>query len=92
MLDDALFRRFDDVVRYEQPSEDMARSLIQNHLAVFDIGKLAWQPLLAATHGLSHAEITRACGDAAKDAVLADRPSITTESLAAALAQRRHKE
>lgn len=92
MLDDALFRRFDDVVRYDLPSEMMAKSLIQNHLAAFDITELAWQSLLPATRGLSHAEITRACGDAAKDAVLAERPGITTENLAAALAQRRHKE
>ncbi len=92
MLDDALFRRFDDVVRYDLPSEAMARSLIQNHLAAFDITRLAWRSLLPATHGLSHAEIARACGDAAKDAVLAERSTITAETLAAALAQRRHKE
>jgi SpoVK/Ycf46/Vps4 family AAA+-type ATPase len=92
MLDDALFRRFDDVVRYDLPSEEMAKSLIRNHLAAFDITELVWQSLLPDTHGLSHAEITRACGDAAKDAVLAERSGITTENLAAALDQRLHKE
>jgi SpoVK/Ycf46/Vps4 family AAA+-type ATPase len=92
MLDDALFRRFDDVIRYDLPSQMMAKSLIQNHLAAFDIRGLAWELLLPATSGLSHAEITRACGDAAKDAVLAERSAVTTEVLEAALKQRRHKE
>jgi SpoVK/Ycf46/Vps4 family AAA+-type ATPase len=92
MLDDALFRRFDDVVRYDLPSEDMAKSLIQNRLAAFNITELVWPSVLPATHGLSHAEIERACGDAAKDAVLAERMSITTDNLATALALRRHKE
>ncbi|HOD83236.1 MAG: ATP-dependent zinc metalloprotease FtsH [Planctomycetes bacterium ADurb.Bin126] len=91
-LDDALFRRFDDVVRYGLPSEELAKSLIRNHLAAFDIAELAWESLLPATHGLSHAEITRACADAAKDAVLAELSTITTESLAASLAQRLHRE
>jgi SpoVK/Ycf46/Vps4 family AAA+-type ATPase len=92
MLDGALFRRFDDVIRYDLPSEDMAKSLVQNRLAAFDITALVWPSLLSATHGLSHAEITRACDDAAKDAVLAERAAITTENLAAALARRFRKE
>ena len=91
MLDDALFRRFDDVVRYDLPSEDMAKTLILNHLAAFDITKIEWPSLLPATQGLSHAEITRSCGDAAKNAVLADRTEISTEDIAAALAQRINK-
>jgi len=89
MLDEALLRRFDDVIQYDLPTEEMAKSLIQNHLEAFDVNKLKWPSLLPATHGLSHAEITRACGDAAKDAVLAEK-AITTETLSAALAQRKH--
>lgn len=92
MLDEALFRRFDDVIRYALPTTEMARLLIQNHLAAFDVSGLTWNALLPATHGLSHADITRACDDAAKDTVLADRSAITTENLTAALAQRSHKE
>lgn len=92
MLDDALFRRFDDVIRYDLPTSDMARCLIENHLAAFDTKDLAWESVLPATRGLSHGEITRACDDAAKDAVLADRSSVTTENLVAALAHRIRKE
>jgi SpoVK/Ycf46/Vps4 family AAA+-type ATPase len=92
MLDEALFRRFDDVVHYELPTQEMARLLIHNYLAAFDVKDLTWDSLLPATQGLSHAEITRACDDAAKDAVLADRSAITTEDLVAALARRAHKE
>jgi len=92
MLDEALFRRFDDVVRYDLPTTEMARLVIQNHLAAFDVRHLAWNILLPATRGLSHAEITRACDDAAKDTVLADRSAITTGDLTAALGRRLHEE
>ena len=92
MLDEALFRRFDDVIRYDLPTTEMARLVIQNHLAAFDVRQLAWNILLPATRGLSHAEITRGCNDAAKDTVLAGRSAITTGDLTAALARRLHKE
>jgi SpoVK/Ycf46/Vps4 family AAA+-type ATPase len=81
MLDEALFRRFDDVIRYELPDVKMARALIENRLSSFNISKVAWQRIARTARGLSHAEITRACDDAAKSAVLADSSVITTDIL-----------
>lgn len=89
MLDDALFRRFDDVVTYTLPNGAMIRELIENRLSSFEIGRLAWQYVTRAAGGLSHAEITRACDDAAKAAVLSDRHEITTELLSQVLQLRR---
>ena len=89
MLDQALFRRFDDVIRYSLPSPQMAKALIQNRLSSFDVRAIAWRPVLFETRGLSHGEITRACDDAAKAAVLADTREISTEPLTHALRVRR---
>lgn len=89
MLDKALFRRFDDVIRYSLPSATMAKALIQNRLASFDVRAVAWARVTADARGLSHAEITRACDDAAKDAVLAESKAISTGLLRAALRIRR---
>ena len=37
MLDKALFRRFDDVIRYEPPDPAMVKALIGNRLSSLDI-------------------------------------------------------
>jgi len=89
MLDEALFRRFDDVIRYSLPNATMAKALIQNRLASFDVSAVAWPRVTADARGLSHAEITRACDDAAKNAVLADSKAISTGLLKTALRIRR---
>ncbi|HEV3260124.1 MAG TPA: ATP-binding protein [Gemmataceae bacterium] len=88
MLDAALFRRFDDVIRYEMPSPELAKELVLNRLSVFGVQKLDWPEVLAAAEGLSYAEIARACDDAARRAILADRDQVTTESLVLALRER----
>lgn len=89
MLDEALFRRFDDVVEYTLPTDDQVKLLVENRLGGFGIGRLGWQSVFEAARGISHAEITRACQDAAKDAILENKKSITTKTLVAALRQRR---
>ena len=89
MLDEALFRRFDDVVHYSRPDAEQAEQLIRNHLQVF-LGKQSdWSGIRDAATGLSHAEIARACDDAAKDCILNDREKIDTRMLVTTLTERR---
>jgi SpoVK/Ycf46/Vps4 family AAA+-type ATPase len=88
MLDEALFRRFDDVVRYDLPDAKMVRQLVENRLSIFDTKGLKWASVLSAAKRLSHAEIARACEDAAKDAVLASSEQIGTDALVRALRER----
>jgi len=89
MLDEALFRRFDDVIMYEFPNAKMIESLIKNRLSSFDVAALKWKRVTTAAKGLSHADVTRACDDAAKEAVLAESRLVTTENLAKSLLSRR---
>ncbi|WP_146535726.1 AAA family ATPase [Rubripirellula reticaptiva] len=88
MLDDALFRRFDDVVRYSRPSKQEAESLIRNRLHAFLPSRVGWKKIQSAAEGLSHAEIARACDDAAKQCVIDDRAKVTTCHLAEFLNER----
>lgn len=88
MLDNALFRRFDDVMRYELPSRDLAKQLIENRLSVFNVGSLKWFEILPMSEGLSYAELSRACDDAARRSILSDLSEINTESLISALKER----
>jgi len=92
MLDKALFRRFDDVIHYELPSDSMRRALLENRLVLFDTRRVNWDKVLEASSGLSHADVVRACDDAVKDAILRDRRAISTRALESALKLRNRTE
>ena len=85
ILDDALFRRFDDFIRYQLPGEDERRTLVENRLSSFKLAKRDANQVALAADGLSHAELCRACDQAAKLAVLADRRNIETCELEQAI-------
>jgi SpoVK/Ycf46/Vps4 family AAA+-type ATPase len=89
MLDDALFRRFDDVLRYELPNAKMLKHLIQNRLSTYDLSQINWQSVLLAAKGLSHAETCRACDDAARHVVLSSNLQLNTKLLSQALRARK---
>ena len=88
-LDEALFRRFDDALRYGLPTTTMARRLIENRFSSFDIRRLGWKSIIQAAQGMTHSDIVKACEDAAKDAVLDERRQVRTGELKQALTQRR---
>lgn len=88
-LDSALFRRFDDTLRYGLPTTNMARRLVENRLSNFDIRRLGWRSILDTARGMTHDDIVKACEEAAKDAVLDQRRRILTDDLKRALSQRR---
>ena len=87
-LDPALFRRFDDVIRYGLPDADQVELVAKNRLNSFGLGGVCWQDVRTAAAGLSYAEVTRACMEAAKFAVLGGQNQITTENLLATLRER----
>jgi SpoVK/Ycf46/Vps4 family AAA+-type ATPase len=80
MLDKALFRRFDDVLHYSLPTEQDIYRLIINKLSIFSPHFIPSKELIERTVSLSHAEISRICDDAIKQAILNDT-SITQENL-----------
>lgn len=88
MLDDALFRRFDDVVEYDLPSRPDVRRLIENRLCSLDLTNVKWEEVDGAACGLSHAEVVRACEDAARDAVLCNERVVASDILTSALGSR----
>jgi SpoVK/Ycf46/Vps4 family AAA+-type ATPase len=69
LLDQALFRRFDDVILYHLPSEQEKLSLLMDRLASRS-QNVDFETLLPNINGLSHAEISLACLDAIKETVL----------------------
>lgn len=92
MLDDALFRRFDDVIYYLRPTPKQVRMLIENRLRTFGISRVAWKKVQETAAGLSHAEVARACDDAAKDCILEARQNVGTKLLVSALNERQRRD
>ncbi|KYF63054.1 hypothetical protein BE04_50885 [Sorangium cellulosum] len=92
LLDRALFRRFDDVLEYSLPDDALAEQILRSRLARLDTQRIDWAQLVQAAHGLSYAELVRACEDAAKDAVLSDRDEVTTRGMLDALGARRESQ
>ncbi|WP_370976675.1 AAA family ATPase [Enterobacter roggenkampii] len=90
LLDQALYRRFDDIIQFERPQEAQIVMLMKNRLSLFDTNHLNWEAITTEALGLSSAEITRSCDDAAKDAVIYFDGKLETSVIVKALA-RRHK-
>ncbi len=88
LLDQALFRRFDAVIAYAPPTDEVAARLMKDRLALLDSHGVDFSAAVKAASGLSHAEIVRACEQAAKDALLDDTTRISTDGLLRALAER----
>lgn len=69
LLDQALFRRFDDVIHYQLPTDQEKIQLLKNRLS----GNLLQKDIdliLPELTSLSHAEINQACLDAIKESVI----------------------
>jgi SpoVK/Ycf46/Vps4 family AAA+-type ATPase len=87
-LDTALFRRFDDVIRYQAPDDEQVSQLLRNNLAVLAPPNFEYGSLVSAARGLSHSDIVRACQDAMKDAILEQRERVSAESVLQHLEER----
>ncbi len=88
ILDPALFRRFDDVIRYGLPEPEQIEQLAKNRLNTFGLSRVQWKVVRTAAAGLSYAEVARACTEAAKSAVLGDRTELVTEDVVDTLRER----
>lgn len=88
-LDHALFRRFDDVIQYQLPSENEIITLFQTRLRSYVAKNFSWKKLPEISEGLSNAEITLAANDAIKEMLIHDKSSITFTMLQQAIEDRK---
>jgi len=88
LLDRALYRRFDDVLYYEQPKADDRKRLTKNVLGSFLAPRFSWNVVLSESDGLSHAEIDQACQDAIKQVILTDRETVNASLIRKMLKER----
>jgi AAA+ superfamily predicted ATPase len=88
ILDKALFRRFDDVLHYSMPSLEDVRRLFRVKFDTFFPDFLPSEALLEEAVSLSHAEISRVCDDAIKNAILDNADQINQNDLIKLLDER----
>ncbi len=88
-LDQALFRRFDDIVEYTAAPRELVCQVLRDRLAPFEVKGIDWDVAADSANGLSYADVVQACEAAAKEAVLAQTLRVTTGALTEALEERR---
>jgi SpoVK/Ycf46/Vps4 family AAA+-type ATPase len=88
-LDRALFRRFDDIIKYELPDRERIITTLKVKLGTFKMSKIDWPRLARLAQGLSFADITRACEEAIKDSLIHENTYITQAQIAHALQDRK---
>jgi SpoVK/Ycf46/Vps4 family AAA+-type ATPase len=91
LLDRALFRRFDSVIEYQLPTGELAGRVMRSRLALLECGNVDWSRASRVASGLSHADIVRACEQAAKNSIIEHRTEIHTEGLLESLRERQSK-
>jgi SpoVK/Ycf46/Vps4 family AAA+-type ATPase len=79
LLDTALWRRFDEILRLERPSVGDIRTLLTKKLASVPHSQIKPEAIAPTLKGLSHAEVERICYDAIRLCVLHDSSEVTAE-------------
>lgn len=72
MLDQALFRRFDDILHYGLPTVDEVQRLVAKRTGAYDPEFFISDEIAAELSQLCQADITRLCEDAVKESLLTD--------------------
>lgn len=77
------------MIEYGLPTRAVTEQVLRSRLALLKTSRLGWKAVLDAAEGLSHAELSKACEHAAKNAILARRMTLKTAEVVEALKERR---
>jgi SpoVK/Ycf46/Vps4 family AAA+-type ATPase len=89
VLDRALLRRFDDVLKYQPPNASQAAELLRQKLSGRVSAKISYAKLAIQADGLSYAEIAKAADDAMKEAIIEGDGRVSPKHIAMMLAERK---
>ena len=87
-LDEAIFRRFDDVYQIPLPGPAEVGQLLKLTLSAIKVsGQVNWDVVITALTGFSAAYVVKAAQDAAKAAVLVGRKTVEESDLTRAISE-----
>ena len=73
LLDNALWRRFDEIIRFERPSQEAIESLLRSNLRQIGLHPdVNLRSIAMQLEGLSHADVERVARDAVKQMLLTE--------------------
>lgn len=88
LLDQALLRRYDQVIEFQPPTPDQIKLLIRKNITPLKTERLAWTEIIKVASGLSQSEIVRAIDDAVKTAILDERNKLSKSDIVTRLTER----
>ena len=89
-LDKALFRRFDDIIKYPLPELRNIEAILKKQLSAFKrSNRTSLKTIAKDALGLSYSDIVRACEEVIKEMIIMEKDTISIESLRASLQQRK---
>lgn len=90
VLDKALFRRFDDIIKYTLPDKEEIKKLLERNVSSFaNLNDSIVNKLTEKAVGLSFADIKRATDEAFKEKIINDRSSISVKTIEKCLERRK---
>src|SRR5690606_35452385 len=70
-LDIALFRRFDDIIKYPLPEKEHRTAILKKYLSKFEFDSIInYKVITEVSEGLNYSDIVKACEDTIKDMIL----------------------
>ncbi|VEP12429.1 AAA ATPase central domain-containing protein [Hyella patelloides LEGE 07179] len=84
-LDNALWRRFDDVIEVPPPGKKELESIVRQTLSAIEVGSINWQFIIQQMESFSAAQAVRVAQDAAKQAILDREELVIQEHLEEAI-------
>lgn len=87
-LDPALFRRFDDILKYPAPSTAEVERLLRARLSTENTKEVDWKKVQAVVQNLSFADAARAADEAIKERIIENCARLTTDILVRAIEER----
>jgi SpoVK/Ycf46/Vps4 family AAA+-type ATPase len=90
VLDKALFRRFDDIIKYPLPDLKEIRSVLEKNLSDISLNdNNSIEVIAREAMGLSYADVVRACEEAIKEMIILGKESVSSSSLIESLHKRK---
>jgi len=91
VLDPAIWRRFDDVVRFERPDTHALEALIKKRLVPLQVQKKQIDHLVEALEGTTFADAERVCLDIRKSCALDGSKRVREQDISTALERFRYR-
>jgi SpoVK/Ycf46/Vps4 family AAA+-type ATPase len=88
-LDKALFRRFDDIIRFNLPEKEHIQKIIKRCFRTFKFDQqFDLNKVIEKAKGLSYADIVRSCNEAIKSMLLNNKNTISHQDILKSLSDR----